>query len=228
MMKRKPSFGIPVIVGITVLAATILLFRTASTNAPEKGVATNRQENGGATLRSGGDAPTDAGPREFPAKVRDRRQAEAESEVRDLAIFDLSVEKREPLVSEITVAESAYEMRSESRVLPVAFSGIFEADPSSRPETLKFPLFGDDVVVLKFLRHQTMGARQGVVIAKAEGEPDGGHVVLSYVGDALAGMIHLPLRGEFYEIRNGPGERSHVLTQLDPNEMPKCGICAEH
>jgi hypothetical protein len=73
-----------------------------------------------------------------------------------------------------------------------------------------------------------MGTEQGVVFAKVDGEVEGGHVLLSYVGTALAGMIHRPSRKEFYEIRTAPDGRSHILTQLDPDKMGRCAGCAQH
>ena len=122
---------------------------------------------------------------------------------------------------------SAYELRAETRELSLSIADLYNND-SLPPESLRFPLFDGRFVQLKALRHQSMGVDQGLVFAAADGEPEGGHVLLSYVGTALAGMIHLPYRGEFYEIRTAPDGRSHILTQLNPDKMPVCGGCLQH
>lgn len=124
-------------------------------------------------------------------------------------------------------SETGYEMRSEMREFSTSIADLYRGD-SSPPDSLRFPLFDGRFVRLKALRHQSVGADQGVVFAEADGELEGGHVLLSYVGTALAGMIHLPYRGEFYEIRTAPDGRSHILTQLDPAKMPVCGVCPQH
>lgn len=121
-----------------------------------------------------------------------------------------------------------HELRVEERALSVTIPELYRSDSTSPPETLRFPLFDGRSVLLKSLRHQPMGTGQGVLFAEADGEPQGGHVLLSYVGPALAGMIHLPARGEFYEIRTAPNGSSHILTQLDPDKMPACGTCVQH
>jgi hypothetical protein len=125
-------------------------------------------------------------------------------------------------------SEAGVELRSERRELSDSIPDHFRGDSSPPLESLGFPLFDGRFVHLQALRHQSTGIDQGVVFAKAEGEPEGGHVLLSYVGTALAGVIHLPSRGEFYEIRTAPDGRSHILTQLDPTKMGACGACPRH
>jgi hypothetical protein len=124
--------------------------------------------------------------------------------------------------------EAGYELRGEKRELSMAITDLYRGDSSPPPESLSFPLFDGKSVHLKALRHQSMGTEQGVVFAEADGELEGGHVLLSYVGTALAGMIHLPTRNEFYEIRTAPDGRSHILTQLNPEKMPVCRGCTQH
>lgn len=140
---------------------------------------------------------------------------------------EISIEVRSISIMQPDPA-TGYELRCERRELSMAIPDLYRGDSSPPPDSLSFPLFDDKSVRLQSLRHQLMGADQGVVFAKAEGEPEGGHVLLSYVGTALAGMIHLPSRGEFYEIRTAPDGRSHILAQLDPDKMGVCGGCAQH
>lgn len=124
--------------------------------------------------------------------------------------------------------KSEYELRSETRQLSTAFSDLYRQHEVAAQTSLHFPLFDGNFLELKALRHQPMGRDQGVIFAKVDSEPEGGHILLSYVGTALAGMIHLPLRGEFYEIRTAPDGHSHILSQLDPEKMPSCGTCMQH
>lgn len=140
----------------------------------------------------------------------------------DISIEVRSLSKMEPDPT------TGYELRCERRELSMAIPDLYRGDTSPPPESIHFPLFDDKFVRLQSLRHQSMGSNQGVVFAEAEGEPEGGHILLSYVGTALAGMIHLPSRGEFYEIRTAPDGQSHILTQLDPAKMPVCGTCVQH
>ncbi len=123
--------------------------------------------------------------------------------------------------------QSQHELRSETRQMSAAISELYRQHEVAAQTSLHFPLFDGNFLELKALRHQPMGRDQGVIFAKVDSEPEGGHILLSYVGTALAGMIHLPLRGEFYEIRTAPDGRSHILSQLDPEKMPSCGTCMQ-
>lgn len=197
--KKERTWSIPVL-GIILLSAGILFYRTGF-KAPsnEAAPAVDIRPSGGAGLV---DAAATGAP-DFRLDVRSVTQIQVEN-------------------------ETGCELRCEKRELSMAIRDLYQGDSSRSPESLGFPLFDGKSVRLGSLRHQSMGADQGVVFAKADGEPEGGHVLLSYVGTALAGMIHLPSRGEFYEIRTAPDGKSHLLTQLDPNKMPVCGGCNQH
>jgi hypothetical protein len=92
-------------------------------------------------------------------------------------------------------------------------------------QTLKLPLFDSRMLVLEHVSHRAIGGSVGVFTGSVTGEPHGGHVVLSYVNDAVAATIHLPGTGESYEIRTGADGFSHILSQLDPTKIPPCGSC---
>jgi len=203
-MKHKKIQNI-LVPGIPLLAAGIFFFWMAFKAPPEKAE----------TMRHSGE--TRATPR--TAAKRDEASGTGSADIR----FDVrAVSKMQPN------PESGYELRCEKRDLSTSIPDLFRGDSSSLPESLDFPLFDGRFVQLKALRHQSMGTDQGVVFAKVDGEVEGGHALLSYVGTALAGMIHLPSRRECYEIRTAPDGRSHILTQINPDKMGTCGGCAQH
>lgn len=143
--------------------------------------------------------------------------------------YELVIVNQEP-VSKRAAKEGDvdYELRSEKRRFSSGINDLFSGNGTEHPKSLGFPLFEGRSLKLTHLRHQSMAADRGVVMAKAASVSDGGHILLSYVGDALAGAIHLPSRNEFYEIRTAPDGVSHILSRIDPSMMPPCQGCAEH
>lgn len=212
-MEKARNF---LVLGIPLLAVSVL-FLWMGYHAPLESAA-KRQDtpDSGNARRSVSLPKSPSAPR--PAALRDAAAVTDTAEIR----FDVrAVSRTQP------APETGFELRAERRELSIALRDLYRGD-SPPPESLRFPLFDGRSIRLGALRHQSMGTDQGVVFAEADGEPDGGHVLLSYVGTALAGMIHLPSRSEFYEIRTAPDGRSHILTQLDPDKMPVCAGCSQH
>jgi hypothetical protein len=87
---------------------------------------------------------------------------------------------------------------------------------------MDFPLFDGESVRITSHSLQALDARSGVFTARVEGAPDA-EVILSYVGNAIAGSIYIHSAGRYFDIRNG-GENKNYLTQIDPKKMPRCGI----
>jgi hypothetical protein len=204
------------VLGIPLLALTVL-FSWMGARAPSESAAKS-QDTPDPGNKPGGGSLAESPPDPRPAV---RRDVPAVADAAEISFDVRAVSKTQPDPG------TGFELRSERRELSAAVRDLYRGD-SPPPESLRFPLFDGRFIRLSALRHQSMGADQGVVFAKADGEVEGGHVLLSYVGTALAGMIHLPSRGEFYEIRTGPDGRSHILTQLDPHKMGACGECQQH
>jgi len=211
MMIRKKIRQNFLVLGIPLLAVAMLI-SWLKFQDPSK------QASGWHTTRNSENASLSNGLPQTPPVM----QATNLSDAQGVRPTVCSVSKMAPLT------ESSYEVRSEMREISVSIRDLYSTDSTAPPESLHLPLFDDKFVELKALRHQSMGKEQGVVFAKVDGEVEGGHVLLSYVGTALAGMIHRPSRKEFYEIRTAPDGRSHILTQLDPEKMGRCAGCAQH
>lgn len=200
--------------GIPLLAVAVLFFWMGFHTPSESAAKRQDTPDSGNARRSG--SPAESPPEPRPAAPRDVAAATDNAEIR---FVDRTVSGTQP------APETGFALRAERRELSIALRDLYRGD-SPPPESLRFPLFDGRSIRLGALRHQSMGADQGVLFAEADGEQEGGHVMFSYVGTALAGMIHLPSRSEFYEIRTAPDGRSHILTQLDPDKMPVCGGCA--
>jgi hypothetical protein len=125
-----------------------------------------------------------------------------------------------------------WKLREERRELSTSFfdigTRVRNGDPP--PSELEFPLFDGNTVTLTDFEFRPQALpNEGVFFAKVKNDPLGGHVIFSYVNNALAGSIHSPAVSAFYEIRNATpqgGATSQVfLTQFDPAKMPRCGTC---
>ena len=90
---------------------------------------------------------------------------------------------------------------------------------------VELPLFDGAAARLVIRDHQPLGADSGTITARAENEPLS-HVVLSYAGDAQAGIIQLPERGRFYEIRNASPNGAAFVIEIEPGKIPGCEHCA--
>jgi hypothetical protein len=98
------------------------------------------------------------------------------------------------------------------------------------PAELEFPTFDGGSLTLTNLEFRPQALpNEGVFFAKVKGETLGGHVLLSYVNNALVGAIHAPGLGVYLDIRNGTPQGGAVsdifMAQLDPSKMPTCGNC---
>lgn len=154
----------------------------------------------------------------------------AEEESVEVSVAQPEPQKRREV--EVQVANASEEapaqdfiLREEARRLSPSLAELGESYQAEGFEELEFPLFDGQVVVLNNLRFQKQGHQAGVFMASVAGDPDGGHVVLSYVREATAGMIHIPASGEYYEIRPTRESGHSILAKLDPSLMPECGTC---
>ena len=130
------------------------------------------------------------------------------------------------------LTEEPWKMREEWRELSVSFFDIGNRVRNGEPppSELEFPLFDGGAITLTDFEYRPQALpNEGVFFAKVKGEPTGGHVLFSYVNNALVGTIHVPSKSYYYEVRNNTpqgGAASQVfLAQLDPLKMPRCGTC---
>jgi hypothetical protein len=130
------------------------------------------------------------------------------------------------------LSQEPWKVREEWRELSVSFLDIGNRVRNGEPppSELEFPLFDGNAVTLTDFEYRPQGlADEGVFFAKVKGEAAGGHVLFSYVKNALVGTIHVPSHSFYYEIRNNTpqgGAASQIfLAQLDPIKMPRCGTC---
>ncbi|MDR2513132.1 MAG: hypothetical protein LBD01_05005 [Puniceicoccales bacterium] len=126
-------------------------------------------------------------------------------------------------------ANEQHKLRQERRELDTALLDLarrLETEPLAR---LDFPLFDGQQVHLVDIKHTAKDSTAGVFFAKVEGEAQGGHAILAYAKNALAGSIHLPSKGLYFLVHNaapqGEAPNQSFLIQLDPTKMPKCGTC---
>jgi hypothetical protein len=95
---------------------------------------------------------------------------------------------------------------------------------------MEFPLFDGESVQLTDVELRVLSPNEGVFLAKVKGDPSGGHFMLSYVGNAVSGTLHIPSQDRYFFIRNaspdGAVQSFNFLAQVDPDKMPKCGTCA--
>jgi hypothetical protein len=124
-----------------------------------------------------------------------------------------------------------WKIREEWRVLSESFLNIGNATRTTgkTPEEIEFPLFDGESITLTHFRYRPQNApNKGAFLGEVKGE-NTGHVLLSYVNNALVGTIHIPAQSRYYEIRNNTPDGGAVsqvfLTQLDPAKMPTCGTC---
>ena len=177
-----------------------------SSNPEPEAPASTVPANGAASLPPSGGVPTVAGASPPPGA---RRQIA----ISNVVAFEPG-------------ADEEYKIREERRDLSLSFLELakhFSTEPIDR---LDFPLFDGQQVHLTDITHKPHDATAGVFFAKVEGEPHGGHVVLAYVNNALAGSIHLPTKGLYFEIRNATPQggaqsppRCPSVALATPNEL---------
>lgn len=135
-------------------------------------------------------------------------------------------------VTAAEVDDAPWKLREEWRRLDVSFLDIGNAASAGVvPAEIEFPLFdGVTVTVVNLEFRPQHRPNRGVFFGEVKGV--GGHVIFSYVNNALSGAIHAHNGAGYYEIRNATpqgGDSSAIfLARLDPEKMPVCAVCAEH
>lgn len=86
------------------------------------------------------------------------------------------------------------------------------------------PLPDGSEVLLAMRKFERAGADAGVFTGSVAGEP-GSLAILAFTGDAGAGSLHIPGRGQVFEIRH-TGSGSIGIGEVDVTALGTCGLCA--
>jgi hypothetical protein len=102
---------------------------------------------------------------------------------------------------------------------------LARANPTARlpVERIRLTLSPRESATILIDHFEAAGDSEGVFEGVVEGKP-GSTVILSYVGLAQAGMVHLPAEGRAFRIR-GTDDGAVRITEVDLHRAPECANC---
>ena len=119
------------------------------------------------------------------------------------------------------VDESRYVIRQRKENLTglvVRAADEFEFKGSSEP--LVIPTFDGERLEIRIKSLQRPDSRKGIISGKIEKDPFS-LAVLSWVGEAVSGSLHVPAKGKVYEIRYAGGGESYI-NEINTSNLGGC------